>query len=86
MTAVPVPPRVAAEDAMLTTGLRLSSVYVCVTPVGVILTKELPAMSATVGVCVKPSPTTPLRSRKSPPLTVTSYAPVIPPTPTMRVT
>ena len=72
ITAVPVPPKVMAFDAIETTGLRLSNVYVCVAPVGTIPAKALPAISVTVGLSTKPNPTTPFNDARSPPLTVTS--------------
>ena len=72
MTAVPVPPKEAALDVIETTGLRLSSVYVCGETVGTIPASEFPAISVTVGFATKPRPRTPFSEARLPPLTVAS--------------
>ena len=84
MVAVLDPPKVVADAVMVATGFRLSNVYVCGVVVAVTLVSALPAMSVTVAPAASSSPTTPLRSERLPPETVTSYVPVDPPSMAIR--
>jgi hypothetical protein len=78
MVAVFAPPKVVADAVIVATGFRLSNVYVCGVVAALTLVNALPATSATVADASSKRPTTPLRSERLPPETVTSYVPVDP--------